>query len=269
MLKHAVLCRVLVHLRSKPTAFRVIDTHAGGGLYDLTGPEAARSGEWRDGIGRLRAARLTGEAASLLAPYLDTVAALNPGAALARYPGSAALAQAWLRSQDRLVACEIEASAAAALAHTLAGDARCKLLRLDGWTALRAQVPPQERRGIVIVDPPFEQPDEFARLRDGIAAAHRKWATGIVILWYPVKDRRGPDALAKGLQRLGIARLLRSELMIGGPAAPERLKRCGLIILNPPWTLERELSVLLPALAASLSAGRPGSFRLDWLAREK
>jgi 23S rRNA (adenine2030-N6)-methyltransferase len=269
VLKHAVLCRVLVHLRNKPAAFCVIDTHAGGGWYDLSGPEASRSGEWRAGIARLRAARLTGEAAALVAPYLDTVTALNPGGALMRYPGSAVLSQAWLRPQDRLLACEIEPGAAAALAQALSGDARCKMLPLDGWTALRAQVPPKERRGLVMVDPPFEQPDEFARLQDGLAAAHRRWATGTFILWYPIKDRRGPDALARGLRRLGIARLLRSELMLDGTAAPERLNRCGLIIVNPPWTLERELSVLLPVLAENLSGGPPGRFRLDWLAREK
>jgi 23S rRNA (adenine2030-N6)-methyltransferase len=186
-----------------------------------------------------------------------------------RYPGSAVLSQAWLRPQDRLLACEIEPGAAAALAQALSGDARCKMLPLDGWTALRAQVPPKERRGLVMVDPPFEQPDEFARLQDGLAAAHRRWATGTFILWYPIKDRRGPDALARGLRRLGIARLLRSELMLDGTAAPERLNRCGLIIVNPPWTLERELSVLLPVLAENLSGGPPGRFRLDWLAREK
>jgi 23S rRNA (adenine2030-N6)-methyltransferase len=269
VLKHAVLCRVLVHLREKPTAFRVIDTHGGSGVYNLAGAEATRGGEWREGIGRLRAARLGGEAAALLAPYLDTVAACNPGAALTRYPGSAALAQSWLRPQDRLVACELEPRAAAALAKTLAGDARCKMLHLDGWIALRAQVPPRERRGVVIVDPPFEQPDEFARLRDGIATAYRKWATGIFLAWYPVKERRGPDALAKGLQRLGLARLLRLELTVGGSAAPSRLGSCGLIVANPPWTLERDLTILLPALAKCLSPRGGGSFRLDWLAREK
>jgi 23S rRNA (adenine2030-N6)-methyltransferase len=269
VLKHVVLCRVLLHLRNKPTAFRVIDTHGGSGLYDLTGDEASRGGEWREGIGRLRAARLAAETASLLAPYLDAVAACNQGAVLTRYPGSAALAQAMLRPQDRLVACEIEPGAAAALAHTLAGDARCKMLRLDGWMALRAQVPPRERRGVVIIDPPFEQLDEFARLEDGIASAYRKWTTGVFVAWYPVKDRRGPDALAKGLQRHGIGRLLRLELMRDGSAEPPRLDRCGLIIANPPWTLEAELAVLLPALAEVLSARGAGAFRLDWLAREK
>lgn len=268
VLKHVVLCRVLLHLRSKPTAFRVIDTHAGGGLYDLTGPEATRGGEWRDGIGRLRAARLTGEAASLLAPYLDAVAACNSGAEIARYPGSAALARSFLRPQDRLIACEIVPEAAASLGHLLGGDARCKTLRLDGWTALRAQTPPKERRGLVLVDPPFEQADDFVRLRDGIAAAHRKWATGIFILWYPAKDRDGPDALAKGLQRHGIAKSLRAELTVRGQAAPGRLHRCGLIVVNPPWTLERDLSVLLPMLADTLSSGRSGGVQLDRLCHE-
>jgi 23S rRNA (adenine2030-N6)-methyltransferase len=269
VLKHAVLCRILLHLRQKPTAFRVIDTHAGSGLYDLTGAEASRSGEWRDGIARLRAARLSAEAADLLAPYLDTVAARNPGAELTRYPGSAAIAQAFLRPQDRLVACEIEPAAASGLTRTLARDSRCKTLRLDGWTALRAQVPPKERRGLVIVDPPFERPDEFATLQQEVAAAHRKWTSGTFLLWYPVKDRRGPDALAKGLQRHGIAKLLRAELSIGGGAEPGRLVRCGVIVINPPWTLDRELSVMLPALAEAMSVGRRGAFALDWLAGEK
>jgi 23S rRNA (adenine2030-N6)-methyltransferase len=269
VLKHAVLCRVLVHLRGKPGAFRVIDTHGGSGLYDLAGSEASRGGEWRNGIGRLRSARLAADVAALLAPYLDAVAARNRGGTLTRYPGSAALAQALLRPQDRLIACEIEPGAAAALERTLAGDARCKMLRLDGWLALRAQVPPKERRGLVIVDPPFEQPDEFARLTDAIAAAHRKWATGTLMLWYPVKDRSGPDALAKGLRRRGVEKLLRSELTVDAAADAARLSRCGLMVVNPPWTLERDLTVLLPALAECLSPGRAGSFRLDWLGREK
>ena len=269
LLKHVVLCRVLLHLRTKPTAFRVIDTHAGGGLYDLAGPEAARSGEWRDGIGRLRAGKLAGAAAALLEPYLDAVAACNPGAELIRYPGSAALARTFLRPQDRLVACEIVPEAAVSLGRALAGDARCKVLRLDGWTALRAQVPPKERRGVILVDLPFEQADDFVRLRDGVAAAHRKWATGIFILWYPVKDRTGPDALAKGLLRHGVTKSLRVELTVGAPAGPGRLHRCGLIAINPPWTLERDLSALLPMLAHSLSSGRAEAFRLDWLGSER
>src|SRR3954452_10789978 len=180
VLKHAVLVRILLHLRSKPAAFRVIDTHAGSGRYDLAGPEASRTGEWRDGIGRFAAARqapvhLEPDVAELMAPYLDVVARLNGGGQLSAYPGSCEIARAHLRPQDRLVACELEPNAARALARNLAGDARVKVVAIDGWTALTAYVPPKERRGLVLIDPAFEQPDEFTRLGERFAAAHRKW----------------------------------------------------------------------------------------------
>ncbi len=134
--KHAVLARILVHLRSKPAAFRVIDTHAGAGRYDLSAPEPSRSGEWRDGINRLVTNPIETQAQSLLAPYLDAVAALNPSGRLATYPGSPLLARALMRPQDRLIACELEPQAAAALAATLRGDRRAKAIAIDGWTAL-------------------------------------------------------------------------------------------------------------------------------------
>lgn len=266
VLKHAILARVLVHLRAKPTAFRVIDLHAGAGLYDLTGPEATRGGEWRDGIARLREATLPQDAATLLAPYLETVAAFNRSDA--HYPGSPLLAQAFLRQQDRLVACELEPNAAAALARHLARDARIKVLAIDGWVALRAQIPPKERRGVVLVDPPFERPDEFAHLAEAVTAAHRKWPSGIMVVWYPIKDRTGPDLLEKRLQQAGIGKLLRVELMVAGARDPARLNRCGLIVVNPPWTLHAELAAILPALASCLSTPA-GKFRLDWLGSEK
>ena len=144
----------------------------------------------------------------------------------------------------------------AALRQNLRGDTRIKTLEIDGWTALAAYVPPPERRGLVLVDPPFEQDGDFHRLSHGLAAAHRKWATGIYALWYPIKDRGEPDALAKRLRRLGIAKILRAELTVAALSDPTRLNGCGLILVNPPWTLESELSALLPALAGML--GRDG-----------
>jgi 23S rRNA (adenine2030-N6)-methyltransferase len=266
--KHAVLCRILHYLRGKPAAFRVIDTHAGAGLYDLTGSEASRGGEWRDGIGRLMAAPPAGPLEALLAPYLEVVGALNERGRLKVYPGSPALARAWLRPQDRLIACELEPKAATALAGHLRGDNRIKTIEIDGWTALQAYVPPPERRGLVLVDPPFEDDSDFHRLSHGLAEAHRKWATGIYALWYPIKDRGEPDALAKRLRRSGIAKLLRAELNVAPLSDPTRLNGCGLILVNPPWTLENELSVLLPALAGTLGHDGKGGFRLDWLAGE-
>ena len=266
--KHAVLCRILHYLRAKPAAFRVIDTHAGAGLYDLSSPEASRGGEWHDGIERLVAAQFAAPVAALLAPYLEVVDALNERGRLKTYPGSPALARAWLRPQDRLIACEIEPKAAVALRQNLRGDTRIKTLEIDGWTALGAYVPPTERRGLVLVDPPFEEDGDFFRLARGLAAAHRKWATGIFTLWYPIKRRSEPDAFAKALRRLGIAKMLRTELMVGPLSDPARLNGCGLILVNPPWTLENELSVLLPALAGVLGRDGKGGFKLDWLTRE-
>jgi 23S rRNA (adenine2030-N6)-methyltransferase len=266
--KHAVLVRILLYLAEKPAAFRVIDTHAGAGLYDLASEEATRGGEWRDGIARLVAAMLPRDAEQLLAPYIGIVWALNPSGRLRIYPGSPAVARALLRRQDRLIACELESHAAAALRRAMRGDNRVKALEIDGWTALTAYVPPIERRGLVLIDPAFEQEGDYARLASGLAAARRKWATGTYLLWYPIKGRPEPDALAKRLRRLGIPRLLRAELTVSPLSDPSRLNGCGLIVANPPWTLEGELAVMLPALVDVLARTGKGSFRVDWLAGE-
>jgi len=268
VVKHAVLCRVLTHLREKPAAFRIIDTHAGAGRYDLAGPEAGKTLEWRDGIGRLMGATLPPPVGALLTPYLDAVAALNPDGRLARYPGSPVLAQALLRRQDRLIACELEPRAAAALERELAGDNRAKAIAIDGWTALTAYVPTTERRGVVLIDPPFEQPDEFARLGQGLAAAHRKWPTGIYLLWYPIKDPAEVQRFTRGLVRCGIAKMLRVELILPTAGPNTGLRGSGLIAVNPPWTLQDELKLLLPVLAEVLSRGATSAVTLDWLAGE-
>jgi 23S rRNA (adenine2030-N6)-methyltransferase len=267
--KHAVLCRILHYLREKPAAFRVLDTHAGSGLYDLTGPEGMRGGEWHEGIERLLAAKLSAPVATLLSPYLEVIGALNEPGQLRLYPGSPAITRAWLRPQDRMIACELEAKAATALSGHMCGDARIKTIEIDGWTALSAYVPPIERRGLVLVDPPFEEASDFHRLSHSIAGAHRKWATGIYVLWYPVKGRGEPDALAKRLRRLGTPKILRAELIVSAVSDPTRLNGCGLIVVNPPWTLEDDLSTLLPALARLLGRDDKGEFTLDWLAGEK
>jgi 23S rRNA (adenine2030-N6)-methyltransferase len=265
VVKHAILARVVAHLRTKPAPFRILDTHAGAGLTDLAGPEASRTGEWREGIGRLRAAVLDPRIAALLAPYLDAVAARNPDGRLVAYPGSPALVRGWLRAQDRLIACELEPGAAATLVRRLRGDPRTKVVPIDGWTALGAYLPPKERRGAVLIDPPFEQPGEFDRLAEGLADAHRKWATGTYLAWYPIKDRHEADAFARKLARAHIPKMLRVELTVAPGGAPDKLAGSGLIVINPPWTLEGELALLLPALAAVLGRDRPGTFRVDRL----
>ena len=265
--KHVVLTRILERLRSKPAAFRVIDSHAGAGHYDLFGPEAARSGEWRDGIARVFGARQTNESASfLLKPYLDSIAAANARRELRHYPGSPLIARALLRAQDRMIACEAVPAPAALLKTALQGDARAKVLTIDGWTAIKANVPPKERRGLVLVDPPYEEAADFVRLTGALGEAHRKWPTGIYLLWYPITERDAPDALARRLRWLGVPEILRCEIALTAPRADGGLTGSGLIVVNPPYPLEEELRILLPVLARMLSPR--ATQRLDWLARE-
>jgi 23S rRNA (adenine2030-N6)-methyltransferase len=264
--KHVVLTRILMHLRAKPAAFRVIDTHAGAGRYDLLAEEPSRGGEWRDGIERVWDAargKLAGRVRDLLGPYLEAVAAANPDGGLRAYPGSPLIAKHLLRAQDRLIACELEPRSAAALMGVLRGDRRAKALAIDGWTAMGAYVPPKERRGIVLTDPPFEEAGDFMRLSDALATAHRKWSTGIYMLWYPIKEREAAEELARRLQRLVIPKVLRSEIMLGPPRADAGLVGSGLIVVNPPFTLEADLLALLPALGRILAPR--GTNRVDWL----
>jgi 23S rRNA (adenine2030-N6)-methyltransferase len=269
VLKHAVLARILVHLSEKAAPFRVIDTHAGAGLYDLTSEPASRTGEWRDGIGRLFDADLPEHVRALLAPYLASVSAANAGGGLRRYPGSPLIALNLMRPQDRLVACELEPGAAAALAARLRRDTRARAVKIDGWIALNAYVPPKERRGLVLIDPPYEQRDEFVRIADALTAALRKWATGIFLLWYPIKERSGPDRLAAALHRGATAqvapKILRAEVE-WEPEPPGRLSGAGLIIVNPPWRLAEEMEQhLLPMLVSVLPPSFIGRAHVDWL----
>src|SRR5215471_3227299 len=201
VIKHIVLVRILTYLHEKPAPFRVIDSHAGSGLYDLTGEQARRGGEWLTGIARIVQARFSQTAASLLKPYLDIVRAFNPHGPLQAYPGSPLIARALLRPQDRITACEIEAGARRQLIDALRRDNQARVVDLDGWTALPAFVPPNERRGLVLIDPSFEQKDEFERLAARFTAAFEKWPTGSYLIWYPAKSRRATDQLAHDVAR--------------------------------------------------------------------
>ncbi|HEX4408665.1 MAG TPA: 23S rRNA (adenine(2030)-N(6))-methyltransferase RlmJ [Xanthobacteraceae bacterium] len=264
--KHIVLTRILDYLRGKPAPFRIIDSHAGAGRYDLAGPEAIRGGEWRDGIGHVFGADCPASVRSLLKPYLDVITALNPNGGLRLYPGSPLIAKAFMRRQDRLIACELEPRAAASLKTALRGDVRVKILELDGWVGINANVPPKERRGLVLIDPPYEQTDDFTRLSGVLAEAHRKWPTGIYMLWYPIKERDAPDALGRRLRRIGVPKVMRSEMMLSVRRTEGGLAGSGLILVNPPFTLAAELEILLPAVGRLFTPA--AAHRLDWLAGE-
>jgi 23S rRNA (adenine2030-N6)-methyltransferase len=268
VIKHIVLVRVLVHLQDKPAAFRVIDSHAGAGLYDLTGHEAQRGGEWLTGIARVMQARFSQTTLPLLAPYLDIVRAFNPQPEFKAYPGSPLIARALLRPQDRLTACEVEPAARKRLIDALRRDIQARVVDLDGWVALPAFVPPNERRGLVLIDPPYEAKDEFERISAGFAAAFAKWPTGSYLLWYPAKSRRATDQLARHVARLAgagasPATSLRLEFSVAPQAADAGLTSAGLLLVNPPWRLATELKAILPELEKPLGVGGAARFRLE------
>ena len=268
VIKHIVLVRMLVYLHDKPAAFRVIDSHAGAGVYDLASDEARRGGEWLTGIARIMQARFSETTLPLLKPYLDIIRAFNPQPALQAYPGSPLIARALLRPQDRLTACEVEPKARKRLIEALRRDPQARVVDLDGWVALPAFVPPNERRGVVLIDPPYERKDEFERIAAGFAEAFAKWPTGSYLLWYPVKSRRAADGLAR--QVAGVSstarppgKCLRLEFSAAPQAAGSGLSSAGLLIVNPPWTLAGELKAILPELEKPLGQGGAGRFRLE------
>jgi len=269
VIKHIVLVRILTYFQEKPAPFRVIDTHAGAGLYDLTSEEARRGGEWLTGIARLMQARFSDKALPLLTPYLEIVRAFNnPPGELKAYPGSPLIARALLRPQDRLTACEVESGTRKRLIDALRRDTQARVVDLDGWTALPAFVPPNERRGLVLIDPSFEAKDEFERLADGFSEAFAKWPTGSYLLWYPVKSRRITDGLARhvaGVAATGMpaGKCLRLEFSVAPQEAGGGLASTGLLIVNPPWTLSTELKTILPELEKPLGQGGAGRFRLE------
>jgi 23S rRNA (adenine2030-N6)-methyltransferase len=268
VIKHIVLVRILAYLQEKPAAFRVIDTHAGAGAYDLTSDEARRGGEWLTGIARVMQARFSETTLPLLLPYLDIVRAFNPQAALGTYPGSPLIARALLRPQDRLTACEVEPKARKHLIDALRRDTQARVVDLDGWVALPAFVPPKERRGLVMIDPSYEHKDEFERLATGFAEAFAKWPTGSYLLWYPVKSRRATDNLARHVAEVAGAdaaagKCLRLEFSVAPQVTGAGLTSAGLLIVNPPWTLAGELKAILPELEKPLGQGGAGRFRLE------
>ena len=268
VVKHLILVRILDYLKRKPAAFRVLDTHAGIGLYDLEGDQAEKTGEWVDGIGRLLATPLKPAVADLAAPYLDAIAAQNPEGGTRFYPGSPLITRHLLREQDRLFALELHPEDAALLRENFAGDIQVRATELDGWAALGTHLPPKEKRGLVLIDPPFEQPGEFRRLVQGLAKAHARWPQGIYALWYPIKDPAEVTAFVRDLKATGIPRILRLELTKGQPSEPPRLHGTGMIVVNPPYALEAELKVLLPELAGLLAEDGKGRVRMEWVAGE-
>ena len=273
VMKHAILARILVYLTRKDAPLRFIDTHAGAGRYDLQSAEARRSPEWRDGIGRLFGASPPAPIAALIEPYLTAVGGRDASGAPLSYPGSPAIAQALLRPQDRIALCEAHPEERQKLVAALGRDARLSIVGTDGFVALNAYVPPKERRGVVLIDPPFEEPGEAQRVEQALMGALRKWPGGTYVAWRPIRDARADAHVLNSVAALGAPDILRLELDVGpgkpGAHGQEPLGAAGLLVVNPPHTLIEEARALLPWLAALLARDGQGRSRCEWLTKPR
>jgi 23S rRNA (adenine2030-N6)-methyltransferase len=274
VLKHVVLAAMIERLKAKEAPFRVLDTHAGIGVYDLASDAAGRTGEWRDGVGRLYDANgdgrlLSPRAEAVLAPWRVAVAAVNQqGAALRRYPGSPEIARLGLRPQDRLALNELHPEDHARLAAEYRRDARVRITSLDAMLVAKAQLPPPERRGIILIDPAYEAADEPDRAIAMLAEGHRRFATGVFALWYPVTGDELSARLRRKARALALPKMIDVSLAVRRPIVGRGLAGSGLLIVNPPWRLAESLRDLLPDLAERLRQGDGATAAVTVLAGE-
>jgi 23S rRNA (adenine2030-N6)-methyltransferase len=253
LLKHVALCELLRLLTAKDKKLFVLDTHAGAGGYDLAADKARRTREAEAGIGRLAVATRAGMP-EVVVRYLAAVAAYDRkfgpvGGTPRRYPGSPHLIRAALRAGDRFVACELHPQEALALKREFAGDRAVEVHQMDGYAALKALLPPPERRGLILLDPPFEAIGEFEHLLRAVQQGLRRFATGCYAIWYPIKDEAPSAAFVGALTGL---KLLTLELHLGPSLEPGKLAACGLAVINPPWKFEEAMGQALPWIAARL-----------------
>jgi 23S rRNA (adenine2030-N6)-methyltransferase len=271
VLKHIVMMRALMHLKKKDKPFLFLDAHAGVGLYALWGDEALKTLEWQDGVGRFydpagRAVPLAPDVEALLQPWRQVIASVNAtGQPLSHYPGSPGFALPGLRASDRLLLNELHPEDFGKLAGFVAGDGRVTLSEADAAVVVKAHLPPPERRGFILIDPPYEREDEARRavrmLRDG----HRRFATGAFVLWYPVTGDGLSDLIAREVSALAIPKTLKAELLVRRAVEDGGLAGSGLILINPPWPLAEELALLGPALLERLRQNDGARWTLDWL----
>ena len=263
--KHALLSRLLIALSAKDRACCYIDTHAGIGRYDLTHPWAQQAREYENGIGRLWKAQ---DIPAPLDPYLEAVRAHNPDGKLRFYPGSPLIAKRFLGTSDRMVLSELNKVDFDELQSVFAGQRRVSLQLMDAWQALKACVPPTERRGLVLIDSSFDRPRELDRIVKALKEAYGRWATGIYAVWYPIMEASPMRDFASAIERSGMRKVLRLEIVVRERTDDGFIPGCGMLIVNPPWRFDEEAKPLLHWLAQQLAVNGSGRARVDWLVPE-
>ena len=263
VLKHVVLIALIEALKTKQTPFAVLDTHAGAGRYSLASEEALKTGEFRDGVMRLLSAE---RLPTLVHAYLNLVRSQNGSQT---YPGSPLIAAQLLRDSDRLMLCEVQDAEVASLRQLFARDLRVAVHQRDGYQAMSALLPPPEKRGLVLIDPPFEaQEQEFRIIEDALAAAHKRFANGVYAVWYPIKLRQSVLPFHRWLKESGMRKVLVAEICVHPDNSALRLNGCGMAIINAPYKLDRTLAEILPTLATTLAQSRYAQFKLEWLVED-
>ena len=246
-MKHALLAWMLEALTRKPSPFFVLDTHAGAGHYDLSAAPAARTLEATGGI-----LRLLQSSAEPLCPFLSLVRRLG------LYPGSPSIIEAFLRPDDRLACCELHPEDAAELRHLFAHNPAVSVHHRDAWEALRGLLPPKQKRGFILIDPPFENPQEFANLAKGLALGHGRFRTGVFAAWYPIKRLAQVRQFLTAMRETGIRDIVTAEFLLREPLDPTRLNGCGLLVINPPFQFETAAAAILTSLLDAIGTGEPG-----------
>jgi 23S rRNA (adenine2030-N6)-methyltransferase len=264
--KHVILVRLIKALQNKDKGFAYIETHAGPGRYDLQAPEAQKTGEYRDGIARLWDA--VGAAEMGIAEYLAAVRAVNRDQRLRYYPGSPRIARLFLRPQDRMRLCEQGPVECEQLQAEFAGDRQVNVHCGDGHALLKGWLPPPERRGLVLIDPPYERPDEFSRVCAGLRMATDRWPNGMYAVWYPIKDRATCLKWRRDVIALGLRKTLCAEIAVFPEDNAFRLNGCGMILVNPPWRLDEAIAKSLPLMLDRLKRETPGRCEVTWLVPE-
>lgn len=266
IIKHIILTRIITYFKQKDKAFRIIDTHAGPGLYSLLSFQAQRTGEAKRGLHSFLSQIFSIEAQSLILPWRQAVEHFNSSfnsstENLCCYPGSPNISRFLLRKQDRLTAIELHPEEFLKLQANFAGDHQTKTIKLNGWLALKAQLPSKERRTIVLVDPPFEESGEYRRLVSGLEQSYKRSETATYVLWYPIKYNEPYKEFLQSLAQTGIKKMYNVELFIRkfdkSAKESDKIKSampgCGMILVNPPYVLEAELGLLAPYLIKGLA----------------
>jgi 23S rRNA (adenine2030-N6)-methyltransferase len=263
--KHSLLTRLVLALEKKDKPFFVLDTHAGIGRYDLTHEWALKNAEFRDGIAMVWGRK---DVPDEFIPYFEAIRGENAGNALRFYPGSPRIVRRLLRPVDRMVLVELNRKDCENLGGLFGGDPQVKVHLMDGYQSLKAFLPPKERRGLVFIDSSFDRAREFDRLTEGLAEAHRRFATGVYALWYPLMEPLAMRAFERGIVASGLRRILQLEISVLPDGWSGGMRGCGMLVVNPPFGFEQEARSMLKWLQPILSREEGGSQRAVWLAGE-